>query len=274
MKRTVFFISDGTGITAETLGHSLLAQFDTVDFDEVTIPYVMDEQKTIAAIARINKAANEDGIEPVVVSTIINDQIRAQLARESRSFMIDIFASFLKPLEQALGADSSYSVGKSHSIIDNKSYQVRIDSAHYALDNDDGARTRHYDSADVILIGVSRSGKTPTCLYLALQFGIRAANYPLTEDDLDDLNRLPKALRQHRNKLFGLSIDPERLAAIRTERKPNSRYASMNQCESEVRGAEAMFNRYGIPFVNSTHSSIEEISTKVIEAAGIKRRLA
>ncbi len=272
MKRTVFFISDGTGITAETLGHSLMAQFDTVDFDQVTIPYIKDEQKLDEAIARINKASVEDDMEPVVFSTILNDDIRTKLA-QSKCFMLDIFSSFLKPLEGALGAQSSYTVGKSHSIVDDKSYQVRIDSVHYALDNDDGARTRHYDTADVILIGVSRSGKTPTCLYLALQFGIRAANYPLTEDDLDDLN-LPKALRQHRNKLFGLSIDPERLMAIRTERKPNSRYASPNQCESEVRGAEAIFNRFGIPYVNSTHSSIEEISTKVIEAAGIKRRLA
>ena|SRR3990167_418784 len=187
--------------------------------------------------------------------------------------MIDIFSSFLKPLETALGASSSYSVGKSHSIVNNQSYDLRIDSVHFALDNDDGARTRHYDLADVILVGVSRSGKTPTCLYLALQFGVKAANYPLTDDDLDDLD-LPRALKDHRSKLFGLSIEPERLAAIRTERKPNSKYASIQQCESEVRGAEAIFNRYGIPFINSTHASIEEISTMIIEAAGIKRRLA
>ncbi len=272
MKRTVFFISDGTGITAETMGYSLLAQFDTIDFDQVTIPYVTNEQKLDAAISRINKALLEDDLPPVVFSTIINDTLRAKLA-QSKAFMMDIFSSFLKPLEEALGAESSYSVGKVHSIIDDKKYQVRIDSVNYALDNDDGARTRYYDKADVILVGVSRSGKTPTCLYLALQFGIKAANYPLTDDDLDDLE-LPKALREHRSKLFGLSIEPERLTAIRTERKPNSRYASMGQCESEVRGAEAIFNRYGIPFVNSTHASIEEISTKVIEAAGIKRRLA
>ena len=271
MKRTVFFISDGTGITAETLGHSLLAQFDTLDFDQVTLPFTNDLTKAADAVARINKAAMTDDMPPVVFSTLINDDIREALA-ESNAFMLDIFSSFLKPLEEALGAESSYSVGRSHSIVDDQSYQVRIDSVNYALDNDDGARTRHYDAADVILVGVSRSGKTPTCLYLALQFGVKAANYPLTDDDLDDLN-LPKALRAHRNKLFGLSIEPERLTAIRTERKPNSRYASINQCESEVRGAEAIFNRFGIPFVNSTHASIEEISTRVMEAAGIKRRL-
>lgn len=272
MKRTVFFISDGTGITAETLGHSLLAQFDAIDFEQITIPYVNTEARARDAVARINKAAAADGSAPIVFDTIVNEDVRRELAG-SKGYMIDIFSSFLKPLEKALGAASSYSVGKSHSIVNNQNYNLRIDSVHFALDNDDGARTRHYDLADVILVGVSRSGKTPTCLYLALQFGVKAANYPLTEDDLDDLD-LPKVLKEHRSKLFGLSIEPERLAAIRTERKPNSKYASIQQCESEVRGAEAIFNRYGIPFINSTHASIEEISTMIIEAAGLKRRLA
>lgn len=272
MKRTVFFISDGTGITAETLGYSLLAQFDTVEFNRITIPYVTNEQKLEAALARINQVLIEEDQPPIVFSTIINDSLRRKL-KQSKAYVMDIFASFLKPLEEVVGAASSYSVGKLHSIVDDQMYQVRIDSVNYALDNDDGARTRYYDKADVILIGVSRSGKTPTCLYLAMQFGIKAANYPLTEDDLDDLE-LPKALREHRHKLFGLSIDPERLTAIRTERKPNSRYASMNQCESEVRGAEAIFNRFSIPYVNSTHASIEEISTRVLEETGIQRRLA
>ena len=272
MKRTVFFISDGTGITAETLGHSLLAQFDAIDFEQITIPYVNTEARARDAVSRINKAAAADGSAPIVFDTIVNEDVRRELAG-SKGYMIDIFSSFLKPLEKALGAASSYSVGKSHSIVNNQNYNLRIDSVHFALDNDDGARTRHYDLADVILVGVSRSGKTPTCLYLALQFGVKAANYPLTEDDLDDLD-LPKVLKEHRSKLFGLSIEPERLAAIRTERKPNSKYASIQQCESEVRGAEAIFNRYGIPFINSTHASIEEISTMIIEAAGLKRRLA
>lgn len=272
MKRTVFFISDGTGITAETLGHSLLAQFESIDFEQITIPYVNTEARARDAVSRINKAADADGHPPIVFDTIVNEDVRREVAK-SNGFMIDIFSSFLKPLEKALGTSSSYSVGKSHSIVNNQSYNLRIDSVHFALDNDDGARTRHYDLADVILVGVSRSGKTPTCLYLALQFGVKAANYPLTEDDLDDLD-LPKALRDHRHKLFGLSIEPERLAAIRTERKPNSKYASIQQCESEVRGAEAIFNRYGVPFINSTHASIEEISTMIIEAAGLKRRLA
>lgn len=270
-KRTAFFISDGTGITSETLGRSLLAQFESIEFEQVTIPYVDTEDRAREVVAQINKQAEMDGIEPVIFDTIVDQSIRETLA-SSKGIFVDVFGSFLHPLEKALGVESSYSVGKSHSIVDDQSYKIRIDAVHFALDNDDGARTRHYDQADVILIGVSRSGKTPTCLYLALQFGIKAANYPLTDDDLDDI-KLPKALQVHRNKLFGLSIDPERLATIREERKSNSRYSSVNQCVQEVRGAEALYNRFGIPYINSTHASIEEISTKIISEAGLKRRL-
>ena len=165
--------------------------------------------------------------------------------------MIDIFSSFLAPLEHELMSRSSYSVGKSHSISHNTNYMERIEAVNFALDNDDGARTR-YDKADLILVGVSRCGKTPTCLYMAMQYGIRAANYPLTEDDMERL-QLPSALKEYKDKLFGLTIDPDRLAAIRNERKPNSRYASFAQCEFEVREVENLFRRENINFINSTH---------------------
>lgn len=268
-KRTAFFISDGTGITAETLGRSLLAQFDSIEFDQHTVPYVDNVAKAEEVVARINAVAVADDAKPVVFDTLVNTAVRDVLST-SKGILVDVFGSFLQPLEMELGVNSSYSVGKSHSIVGDRNYNSRIEAVHFALDNDDGARTRHYDQADVILIGVSRSGKTPTCLYLALQFGLKAANYPLTDDDLDETN-LPKALKDHRAKLFGLSIEPERLSAIREERKSNSKYASLNQCLREVQGAEAMYQRFNIPFINSTHASIEEISTRIISTAGLNR---
>ncbi|CBL45267.1 Domain of unknown function (DUF299) [gamma proteobacterium HdN1] len=271
-KRTAFFVSDRTGITSETLGHSLLAQFSSIDFEQIAIPFVDTTEKAHRVVDRINLAAEAEEARPLVFGTIIDKNIRTIIGG-CAGFTIDVFSTYLEPLERELGIQSSYSVGKSHAIVDKESYDIRIDAVHFALDNDDGARTRHYDKADVILVGVSRSGKTPTCLYLALQFGICAANYPLTEDDLDDLE-LPAALKPHRKKLFGLSIDPERLAAIRNERKPNSRYSSYTQCVEEVRHAEALYARFGINFLNSTHASIEEISTRILESAGLKRKLA
>ena len=271
MKRTAFFVSDGTGITAETLGHSMLSQFRGVEFAQVTLPYVQARETTENAVARINETAVRDGQRPVVFSTLVDEEHRAMLG-QCQGLVLDMFAAFVGPLESELGVRSSHTVGETHAIRDHEAYRIRIDAVHYALDNDDGARTRHYDKADVILVGVSRSGKTPTCLYLALQFGLYAANYPLTEDDFDDL-RLPQSLMPHKDKIFGLTIDPDRLAAIRSERKAGSKYASPRQCDMEVRALEALFNKFNIPSLNATELSIEEISTRILAKTGIQRRL-
>ena len=271
LKRRVFFLSDGTGITAETMGNSLLSQFDNIEFEKDTVPFIDTVEKAEKQVDIINKIAEEDGVKPLVFDTMVNREVRDTLL-QCKGFTIDIFGAFIKPLEDELEIRSSHSVGKTHSIINSESYKIRIDAVHFALDNDDGARTRHYDQADIIIIGVSRSGKTPSCLYLAMQFGIRAANYPLTEDDLDDLH-IPKTLKTHRNKLFGLSIDTDRLVAIRNERKPNSKYSSFRQVDMEVRGAEALYAKERIPSINTTHYSVEEISTRILATTGLERRI-
>lgn len=269
MNRSVFFISDGTGITAETLGHSLLAQFGCVTFEEYTLPYVDTPERAHAAVRKINEIAALDGAHPIIIDTIVNKDIR-QIIANANGCMFDVFETFVGKLEQELGVKPANTVGK-HTV-DTLAYKTRIDAVHFALDNDDGARTRQYDSADIILIGVSRSGKTPTCIYLAMQFGIRAANYPLTEDDLD-VESLPKSLKEHKGKLFGLMIDAERLTAIRNERKANSRYASAQQCQMELRAIEGIYIKEGIPFLNVSEMSVEEIATRVIQQAGLKRRI-
>ncbi|BES70965.1 pyruvate, water dikinase regulatory protein [Marinobacter nanhaiticus D15-8W] len=269
MKRTAFFISDGTGITAEALGNSLLAQFEKIHFERITVPYIDDLEKAANLVKRINKSAELDGEKPLVFDTIVDNTIRAEITK-ANGFMIDIFGTFLQPLEQELAASSSYSVGRSHSISNESNYERRIHAVNFALDNDDGARTRYYDEADIILIGASRSGKTPTCLYLALHYGIKAANYPITEDDIHD-QRLPKVLRPHREKLFGLTIDPDRLATIRNERRPNSRYSSAKQCQFEVEEIELMYRRERLPYLNTTAYSVEEISTRIMVNTGIER---
>ncbi len=269
MKRTAFFISDGTGLTAEALGHSLLAQFETIDFERVTVPYIDDEEKARDMVKRINKASETDDARPLIFDTIVNRDIR-DIISTANGFMVDIFGTFLNPLEQELQSSSSYTVGKSHSISNEGEYERRIHAVNFALDNDDGARTRHYDEADLILVGASRSGKTPTCLYLALQYGIKAANYPITEEDLED-QQLPAPLKRHKAKIFGLTIEPERLATIRNERRPNSRYSSLKQCMHEIEEIELMYRRERIPYLNTTAYSVEEISTRIMVTTGLKR---
>ncbi|PXX97634.1 posphoenolpyruvate synthetase regulatory kinase/phosphorylase PpsR [Halomonas sp. LBP4] len=275
MTRTAFFISDGTGITAESLGRSLLAQFENVEIRMITKPYIDSVDKARALAEVIEATAVHDGEQPIIIDTIVDEKIR-EVIRGAIGFKIDIFSTFLAPLEQELETHSSYTVGRTHSIGKDEVYMDRIHSVHFALDNDDGAHTHQYGKADVILIGVSRCGKTPTSLYLALQFGIRAANYPLTEDDLDEDGslRLPRALAAHRHKLFGLTIDARRLAAIRHERRPNSRYSSMDQCVQEVGQAEGLYRQKHIPFIDTTRFSVEEISTRMIAEMGLTRRFS
>ena len=271
IQRSVFFISDGTAITAETLGHSLLAQFPHVKFDIHIIPYISSEEAATNVVAEINARAQIDGEKPLVFDTLVDPYVR-DIINTANAVNLDVFEGLISKLADELGTIPTTLVGQTHAVTDSESYKARIDAVHFALDNDDGARTRHYDKADLILIGVSRSGKTPTSIYLSLQFGIRVANYPLTEEDLDD-NRLPAVLRPHKNKLFGLMIDAERLVAIRSERKANSRYASFSQCQMELRAIEGIYISEGIKYLTVSEMSIEEISTRVLQMTGLKRRI-
>jgi regulator of PEP synthase PpsR (kinase-PPPase family) len=270
-KRSVFFVSDGTAITAETLGHSLFAQFPNVDFDIHIMPYISSEEAATNVVAEINLRAQQDGQKPLVFDTSVDPYVR-DIINTANAINLDVFEGLISKLSEELGTPPTTLVGQTHAVTDSESYKARIDAVHFALDNDDGARTRHYDKADLILIGVSRSGKTPTSIYLSLQFGIRVANYPLTEEDLDD-NRLPAVLRAHKQKLFGLMIDAERLVAIRSERKANSRYASFSQCQMELRAIEGIYISEGIKYLNVSEMSIEEISTRILQLTGLKRRI-
>ena len=271
MKRTAFFISDSTGITAEVMGESLLSHFPGIEFERHTLPYIDSVEKAQQAAARINLAASQDGQEPVVFDTLIDEGVREVIVT-ANGYFVDVLNTFLAPLEKALGTPSSYNIGRPKIATANPNYSRRIAAIHFALDNDDGGRTERYGDADIILTGVSRSGKTPTCLYLALQFGIFPANYPITEDDLESMT-LPKPLRNYRDKLFGLTINPERLTSIRQERLADSRYASLRQCEREVNEAIDLFERFQIPFIDTTDFSIEEISTRILATTGIERHV-
>lgn len=270
-RRTAFFVSDRTGITAETLGLSLISQFEEIHFTQVTLPFVDSEEKAIEAANRINQALESDGARPLVFATIIKQDIREILSK-TNAFFIDYFHSFIGQLEEELKTSSTKAIGRIHGMRNTTQYNSRMDAVNYALNYDDGAKTSNYDTADIILIGVSRSGKTPTCLYLAMRFGIHAANYPITEEDLDN-SGLPKFLQHHKKKLFGLSIEPERLQTIRQGRRPNSQYSDLSQCKKEVDAAITLFRQEQIPFLNSTNVSIEELSTKILVISGIERKI-
>jgi regulator of PEP synthase PpsR (kinase-PPPase family) len=269
--RTVFFVSDQTGVTAETMGHSLLTQFGGVAFRQVTLPFISTVDKAEEAVKRINATGVAEGLRPVIFSTLVQEPLREVLKRANALFL-DFFDAFLAPLEVELQVRSSRTEGRAHGMADLGAYTLRINATNFAMSNDDGSMNQDYDRADVILVGVSRSGKTPTCLYMALQYGIFAANYPLADEEFES-NRLPGKLRQYQHKLYGLTIAPDRLQQIRNERRPDSKYASPSQVAFELRSAEALFAQYGIPFIDTTECSIEEIASRIIERAQLERRL-
>jgi regulator of PEP synthase PpsR (kinase-PPPase family) len=260
--RTVFYVSDGTGITAETFGHSLLTQFDSLTLRQVRLPFVDTAAKAADAVRRIAAQGEADGNRPIVFSTLVNAEIN-DVFRQVDAMFLDLFATFVEPLELEFGVKSTHTIGRSHTAADSAQYKRRMEAINFAMAHDDGQSNVGLASADVILVGVSRSGKTPTSLYLAMQHGIKAANYPLIPEDFER-NRLPETLYRFKSKLFGLSISPDRLAEVRFERRPNSRYASLEACRYEVTEAETMMKREGIRWLSSTTKSIEEIAATIL----------
>ncbi|MGI9303305.1 MAG: posphoenolpyruvate synthetase regulatory kinase/phosphorylase PpsR [Gammaproteobacteria bacterium] len=267
--RTVFFVSNRTAITAETLGNSLLGQFKLFEFREVTIPYVNTLAKAAAVVEKIERAAEQDGERPIVFSTVADAHCRDMIVG-SPAFVLDLFHVFLKPLERELNASSREQSSRSHRIADYQAYEARMEAINFTLQHDDGAHIRQFDKADIILIGASRTGKTPTCLYMGLQFGIRAANYPITEEDMGS-EQLPEVLRPHMSKLYGLTTSPERLHKIRSERRPGSRYAAIDQCRYELKAVENLYYASKIPFLSTITMSVEEIAATVMQERGLQR---
>jgi regulator of PEP synthase PpsR (kinase-PPPase family) len=271
-RRIVFFVSDGTGITVQMLGHSLLTQFEGLEVKEITIPFIDSLEKAEAeCMPRIREALKADNGLPIVFSTLVNREAR-DVIRRSGALVIDFFETFIDPLEASLGIKSNHTIGRSHSSADKQDYKNRIEAINFSMAHDDGASHRDLAEADVILVGVSRSGKTPTSLYLAMQFGIKAANYPLIPEDFERRS-LPEVLKTYRAKLYGLSISPERLREIRQERRPDSEYSKLSNCRYEVEQAESMMRREGVHWINSTTKSIEEIATTVLRDIKLERHV-
>jgi len=267
--RTVFFVSDGTGITAETFGHSVLTQFE-LRFRQIRLPFIDTLDKAYDAVRKINEAFEADGQRPIIFSTLVKTEL-SNVIRQCKGMHMDLIQTFVAPLEQELNVKSTHTIGRSHNIVDSEEYKNRIEAINFSLAHDDGQSHKNLASADVILVGVSRSGKTPTSLYLAMQYGIKAANYPLIPDDFER-GKLPSALYEFKSKIFGLSITPERLSEIRNERRAGSKYASLENCRYEVNEAEMMMKREGIRWLSSTTKSIEEISTTILQEIKPNRR--
>jgi regulator of PEP synthase PpsR (kinase-PPPase family) len=268
---TVFFVSDGTGITAETFGNAILAQFE-VKFRHIRVPFVDSVDKAHQAVRQILHTGELEGRKPIVFTTLVNMEVLTVILEgcKGKTMLMDMFGTFVNPLEQELGIKSNHRVGRFSDASKSKEYRDRIEAINFSLAHDDGQLNRDLELSDVILVGVSRSGKTPTSLYLAMQHGLKASNYPLIPEDFER-RQLPPALMPHKKKIFGLTIQPERLSEIRNERRPDSKYASLANCRHEVAEAEAMMRRAGIRWLSTTHKSIEEIATTILQEINPER---
>jgi regulator of PEP synthase PpsR (kinase-PPPase family) len=263
MRYAVFFISDQTGITTESMGHALLSQFEHCPpFYQETLPFIKTPAAAQNAAQHIHSYIHENPGHTLIFSSLVDEHLRRPFKNIPSSTLIDFFAHFIPCLEEVLETHARPKVGLQHGIQDTLSYDARMEAVNFTLEYDDGIKTKHLDQADVILVGVSRSGKTPTCLYLALHHGIKAGNYPLLPEDLSEPD-LPKALQAYRQKIIALSIDPKRLHHIRQERRPNSQYADLRNCRQEVLQAERMFQNERLLCLNTTHQSVEEVATLV-----------
>ncbi|MCW5625902.1 MAG: kinase/pyrophosphorylase [Burkholderiales bacterium] len=269
--RHAFFVSDRTGITAEMLGHSLLAQFEGVEFVASTIPFVDSVERAREVVAQIDAAAAATGKRPLVFSTLVERELSA-IIDDANALYIDCFQVFISAMENELGVRHSDEIGRSHRVRDTMGYNARIEAVNFVMSHDDGVSTKELQDAHVILVGVSRSGKTPTCLYMGLQYGIRAANYPFIPEDFQDM-KLPSQLEPYRAKLFGLTIQADRLAQIRHERRPGSKYAQLANCQYEIDRAERMMRNEGIPFTDTTNRSIEELAATILHRAHLQRQI-
>ncbi len=270
--RPVFFVSDGTGITAETLGNTLLTQFDGLEFDKASLPFVNTAERAQSTVDYINFVGDQSGQRPLVFSTTVNDEARAIL-RGVKGLFMDMFDLFINEMEKELQVRSTHAQGRAHGMSNQRQYNDRMEAISYAMEHDDGASTRDLSRADLILIAPSRCGKTPTSMYLALQYGLFSTNFPLTEDDLQEM-RLPASLKGLESRCFGLTSDPERLSQVRAERRPGSRYATLEQCSYELRQAEQLYRRFGVPYLNSATMSVEEIAATVMQQKQLRKRSA
>ncbi len=268
--RAVFFVSNSTGITIETLGRSLLYQFSSTRFESHSLRFIDTLEKAREAVLMINKIATETGARPIILGTLVKPELR-DIVAGAQGLYLDIFDTFIAPIEEEIGCQAKLGMGRSHGIVDDEHYSDRIDAVNYSLKTDDGVGAREYSLADVILTGASRTGKTPTSLYLAMHYGLKAANYPIVDEELDS-HCLPKALKDYKSKVFGLLVTPERLQNIRTKRRPDSQYSSLSQCQYEIRQTENLFQQENIPYFDVSSMSIEEISSNIMDMLKISSR--
>jgi regulator of PEP synthase PpsR (kinase-PPPase family) len=256
----IHLVSDSTGETLNAMARAVCARFENVLPIEHYYALVRSPRQLERALADIEDAPG------MVMHTIVDDTLRAALEEGCRRLDMPCIAA-LDPLVSALsrylGAALTRRVGAQHAL--DTDYFNRMDALNYAIGHDDGQGGQELDQADVVLVGVSRTSKTPTCIYLAHR-GIRAANFPLVPGRPvpEALSRLSSAL------VVGLTISPDRLIQIRRNRllslkeSRDTAYTDTEAVREEVVQARRLYERQGWPVIDVTRRSVEETAAAIL----------
>lgn len=265
--KDIYYISDSTAILVKNLGHSLICQFPEINFIEEKFPFVNSVKEAQKVLAHILKRSG--GRQPIVFSTIMNEDVR-NVFNNSEIEFIDAYGHFLTRLEDCLEATALRVAGYYRTTTE-VDLAKRAENINFSLEHDDGTGLDGYPAADVILLGISRTGKTPISVYLATQMGLKAANFPLIDKYLTEY-RLPDQIVRSKHKAVGLTTTPELLSSIRERRLPGSNYARLSTCLEEMDQADKIYKKYKIPTISSAGKSIEEIATQVSQELKLSKR--
>ncbi|WP_028582415.1 pyruvate, water dikinase regulatory protein [Desulfogranum japonicum] len=261
--KNVYYISGSTAILAEDMGRALLAQFSGFRFKEEKIPFIHTVAEAEEALNRILDQCKEE--KPLLFCTIM-DQHTRDVFNHPDVLFFDIFLETLEKVETSLGVCALREPGYSRHFTMSKMTK-RVDAIHYSLEHDDGTKPKDYDIADLILVGVSRTGKTPVSIYLATHMELKAANFPLTADHLGK-HELPKEIVKNKSRAIGLTASPRYLHEIREKRYHGSTYASLDTCTRELQQARQLYRRYDLKTLNVEGRSIEELAVQAVQLVG------
>ena len=268
-KYNVYLVSDSTGETLDRIFLSLKSQFANFEYEKKEFAFIRTEQQIDKIIKECNHIENS-----IILYTIVETKLAKYLANQSETNSVPCFGvlgNLILSFSKLLNQKAIHKPSAQHVLDDD--YYKRIEAIQFTMSHDDGKKMDDTNEADVILLGVSRTSKTPTSIYLANR-GYKTINIPLVLDQ-----KIPDDLKSDNNKIcvIGLVADPERLADIRRNRvaimKENNikEYTDLNSIKEEVNRSKQLFNKYKWPIIDVTRRSVEETAASILKIFEIKK---
>ena len=262
-KYNVYLVSDSTGETLDRIFLSLKSQFENFEYEKKEFAFVRTEQQIDKIIKECNEVESS-----LILYTIVETKLAKYISNQSQKNNVPCFGilgNLILSFSKLLNQKAIHKPSAQHVL--DEDYYKRIEAIQFTMSHDDGKRVDDINSADVILLGVSRTSKTPTAIYLANK-GFKTSNIPLVNE-----NSIPQILKDRPkiSCIVGLSTEPERLVDIRKNRmsslkeNENKSYTDLEKIKKEVNDAKGTFRKYGWPTIDVTRKSVEETAASVIK---------